>query len=162
MKHNAFFTAITNGYHAMKAKGFTIIELMMVVAILGILAVVALPIFQNYTAKAQAAEGQYLLAGLKSPLVEAVSNDGINACSTDQPWYTASIRQGQYVNSISLEKNDIQCLMTLTFKNAGVNDKLMGKKITMRYTVESAAWECGSDLESELKAASCEAELLNL
>ena len=52
-------------------KGFTIIELMIVVALVGILAMLALPMYADYTAKAQTAEGESLLKGLKSPLVEA-------------------------------------------------------------------------------------------
>ena len=52
-------------------QGFTLIELMIVVAIIGILAAVAIPAYQNYTAKAQSAEGPTLIDGLKTPLVEA-------------------------------------------------------------------------------------------
>ncbi|HEV7929724.1 MAG TPA: pilin, partial [Nitrosospira sp.] len=46
-------------------KGFTLIELMIVVAIIGILAAVALPAYQDYTARAQATEAMTLLGGLK-------------------------------------------------------------------------------------------------
>lgn len=49
-------------------QGFTLIELMIVVAIIGILAAVAIPAYQDYTAKAQAAEMYSLMAGLKTPL----------------------------------------------------------------------------------------------
>ncbi|WP_281256786.1 pilin [Neisseria iguanae] len=143
-------------------KGFTIIELMIVVAIIGILSAIVVPMFADYSAKAQAAEGQHLLAGLKSPLVEAVSNNGLEACSTDAPWYQSSIRRGQFVDSIVLAKGATQCLVTLTFKASDVNDKLGGKKINMRYTVEKSLWECGSDFPDELKAAPCQAPLLAL
>ncbi len=146
----------------MGMKGFTIIELMIVVALIGILSAIAIPMFGNYTAKAQASEGQYLLAGLKSPLIEAISNNGLEACSTETAWYKSSVRQGQFVDSIAIEKNETQCLMTVTFKSADINDKLVGKKINMRYTVGSGVWECGSDFPEELKAAPCQAPLLTL
>ena len=113
----------------MKQQGFTITELMIVVAILGILAAIALPLFGNYTAKAQATEGHEILAGLKSPLVEAISTEGINACDTTKPWFTSSVHTGNFVNGVALEKNETQCLLTVTFKSGGVNDKITNKKL---------------------------------
>ena len=113
----------------MNANGFTIIELMIVVALIGIISALALPLFGNYSAKAQLSEGQALLAGLKSPLVEAVAAEGIGACDTSKPWFTNSVHQGHYVNDVAVQKNTTQCLLTVTFKSANVNDKIIGKKI---------------------------------
>ncbi|MCA3034244.1 MAG: pilin, partial [Rhodocyclaceae bacterium] len=59
------------------SSGFTLIELMIVVAIIGILAAVAIPAYQDYTAKAQAVEGMVILGGLKTPVVESVSQSVI-------------------------------------------------------------------------------------
>ena len=106
-------------------KGFTIIELMIVVALVGILAMLALPMYADYTAKAQTAEGESLLKGLKSPLVEAVSNGGIGECNAQEEWFTSQVRSGNYVGNIALSSNEAnrQCLLVATFKTSGINDK---------------------------------------
>src|SRR5690606_34164797 len=88
----------TNGVEKMKAqmqKGFTLIELMIVVAIIGILAAIALPAYQDYTARAQAAEAVNLLGGLKTPVIDISGTSGLAvACSTDEA-VPASGTQGQ-------------------------------------------------------------------
>ena len=58
-------------------KGFTLIELMIVVAIIGILAAVAIPAYQDYTARAQVAEAVELLSGGKTPMAEFYADKGI-------------------------------------------------------------------------------------
>ncbi|HGL9776345.1 TPA: pilin, partial [Neisseria gonorrhoeae] len=58
-------------------KGFTLIELMIVIAIVGILAAVALPAYQDYTARAQVSEAILLAEGQKSAVTEYYLNHGI-------------------------------------------------------------------------------------
>jgi len=158
-------------------KGFTLIELMIVVAIIGILAAVAIPAYQDYTARAQASEAPSLLGGLKTPVLDIAGTSGIaTACSTDAAdpgdpsaspvvpatpagalaesnGYTLS---GQYVDGIESEvTGTTECALTATFKTENVNDKISGKKVRFTYTVASGQWACTSDLDDSIRPSTC-------
>jgi len=166
--------------HSMQ-KGFTLIELMIVVAIIGILAAVALPAYQDYTARAQAAEGMTLLGGLKVPTSEALSNNVIaTACST-APSVPNTAAEGQPSNAVAAgalaEENNLvlkgnyvdgiaatseagppaKCILTATYKTAGVSNKLSGKKLVFTYTPDNGAWVCTSDMDVAIRPKTCDA-----
>src|SRR5450631_1887329 len=106
-------------------KGFTLIELMIVVAIIGILAAVAIPAYQDYTAKAQSSEAFVLLDGLKTPIAEAMSGDATSGCST----VTSMVTSGKYVAGISATLSSTTCVMVATYQASGANAKVIGKAV---------------------------------
>ena len=134
-------------------QGFTLIELMIVVAIIGILAAIAIPAYQDYTAKSQAAEAYALLDGLKTPVAEAVTQEN-NAPSCNPP--ASAITSGKYVAGITTSWNDPICTLTATFKTTGVNTKLSGATVLLTFNASSGAFSCtGGTLDSTIKPKAC-------
>ena len=135
-------------------QGFTLIELMIVVAIIGILAAVALPAYQDYTARAQASEGSTLLAGLKAPVSEAFSSDATMLTSCVVP--TGAVTVGKYVATVTATAVAATgCKLEATYKATGASSKVVGKKMALEYTIATAAWACTSDLAAEIKPKTC-------
>lgn len=131
-------------------QGFTLIELMIVVAIIGILAAVAIPAYSDYTAKAQATEAFSLIDGLKTPLTANLAETGSWAIPT-----TGAVTTGKYVNTVTAGGATTAYTLVATYKTTDVNPKVNGKKVTFTYNETTGAWVCSSDLATEIKPKSC-------
>jgi type IV pilus assembly protein PilA len=101
-------------------KGFTLIELMIVVAIIGILAAIAIPAYQNYTIRAQVTEGLNLADGWKTAIGEFYAQngtfpDGQSTAGSSTTIAAAGNTTGKYVKSVTVAKGAI----TITYANGG-------------------------------------------
>ncbi|HEZ6589629.1 TPA: pilin [Neisseria meningitidis] len=123
-------------------KGFTLIELMIVIAIVGILAAVALPAYQDYTARAQVSEAILLAEGQKSAVTEYYLNHGIWPSDNSAAGVASSSTiKGKYVKEVTV-KNGV---VTATMASSGVNKEIQGKKLSLwaKRQDGSVKWFCG-------------------
>ncbi|HFA3191622.1 TPA: pilin, partial [Neisseria gonorrhoeae] len=109
-------------------KGFTLIELMIVIAIVGILAAVALPAYQDYTARAQVSEAILLAEGQKSAVTEYYLNHGEWPKDNGSAGVaSASTIKGKYVQKVEVTNG----VVTAQMKPSGVNKEIKGKKLSL-------------------------------
>ncbi|HGO9011577.1 TPA: pilin [Neisseria meningitidis] len=123
-------------------KGFTLIELMIVIAIVGILAAVALPAYQDYTARAQVSEAILLAEGQKSAVTEYYLNHGEwPANNSSAGVATSADIKGKYVKSVTVANG----VITAQMASSGVNNEIKGKKLSLwaKRQDGSVKWFCG-------------------
>ncbi|HEZ7283841.1 TPA: pilin [Neisseria meningitidis] len=133
-------------------KGFTLIELMIVIAIVGILAAVALPAYQDYTARAQVSEAILLAEGQKSAVTEYYLNHGKWPDGNSNAGVASSSTiKGKYVQSVTVANG----VITAQMASSGVNKEIQGKKLSLwaKRQDGSVKWFCGQPVQRDAKAA---------
>ncbi len=136
-------------------KGFTLIELMITVAIVGILASVALPAYQDYTIRAQVAEGLSLASGAKVVVAEYYANRGELPATSDDAGYGGA--KGKFVDSVDVVDGEI----TATFggeANSKLKDAVGANTLALTPTEDASGvliWNCGGTIPNKYLPSSC-------
>ena len=160
-----------------KQQGFTLIELMIVVAIIGILAAIAIPQYQNYVARSQMSEAMTLASGLKTDVAEFYNTRGTvdGATVGTAPGFPADAgdTQGQYVSQVDVQSGVITATMGNESSQAIDGETLTltpgitsGESFTAlsdntgenAVSVNAISWQCTSSAASQYLPGNCTVE----
>lgn len=133
-----------------KTQGFTLIELMIVVAIIAILAAIAIPAFQNYTARAQTAGG---LSDIRSGITafeEGINRGLAGAATLDQVGLQAATTRCAIAINGAYTDVSGQSLTCTINGNPSVN----GKTVTLTRTADGA-WDCTTNVDARFEPDGC-------
>lgn len=135
-------------------QGFTLIELMIVIAIIGILAAIALPAYADYIARAQVSEAMVLIDGQKTPVAEECMDKGL-CVALDVP---APTTFGKYVSNLTVSVLGVITATMGTVAN-GTSALVAGDTAIMTPTfpddASSIVWVCTGTIEDKYMPSAC-------
>jgi len=134
-------------------KGFTLIELMIVVAIIGILAAVAIPAYQDYVARSQVSEGMATAGAVKTSISEFYASQG----SFPAAGLYDETNGGRYTAGATHDANGV---ITVSMRSAApVNNAIRGYTFTLERTETSGAitnWTCKTTGDAKYLPSGCQ------
>jgi type IV pilus assembly protein PilA len=135
--------------------GFTLIELMIVVAIIGVLAAIAIPTYQDYSTRAQISEAMSLASGVRpSVAVYYQSNGSYPTDNAEAGIAVAAEIAGKYVESVTINGGQINALLRSA---APVIQRIQGETLTMSPVSHSGSleWHCFGSVDPKYYPAAC-------
>jgi len=137
-------------------QGFTLIELMIVVAIIGILAAIAIPAYQDYTIRAQVSEGLNLSGGAKVSVTEYFQDRGAFPTTNASAGLAAAAEiSGKYVTGVAVGANGV---ITVTYGN-DANAAIAAQTLVLTPNTNGGSidWDCsaGGGVQAKHRPAAC-------
>jgi type IV pilus assembly protein PilA len=132
-------------------KGFTLIELMIVVAIIGILAAIAIPAYQDYTVRSKVTEGLNIASSAKVSVSEGFQSNGLPGVIAAAAGWNTNFLATKYVSNVQIANTGV---VTVTFSNA--TSQIAGDSLVLAPFIANAAlatttnttgnidWACGA------------------
>lgn len=128
-------------------QGFTLIELMMVVTVIGVLASIAIPAYQGFMTKAKLSEAVVFLDAQKTPILEAVAINGALPVTAQPPIAIGDLADSKYIKAVSYNSSvssSASVVVKLTGTgNSAIDDKYLALIASLDAT-GSVSWVCGT------------------
>mgnify|MGYP003856669273 FL=1 len=142
-----------------KQSGFTLIELMIVVAIIGILAAVAIPAYQDYIGRAQLAEPVSFGGAAKTPIEEFIATNGTFPAGSSLS-QMIEITRAQSIDTLaSVSGTTTSGSFTFTLQSSGLNTELLSGEVRFTRTTDGR-WTCSTDsgISLNLRPSGCKSQ----
>jgi type IV pilus assembly protein PilA len=151
-------TDIYRGISVRHSRGFTLIELMIVVAIIAILSTIAITAYLNSTGKAQLSEAFTIVDGIKTDVSDYYNQTGNCPTFGSPELAQGTSYSGKYVANLSMTQTGSSCWITAQMRNNTVSPKLQGKTVTfvMNSNGGTVSWQCSSTADAVYLPAACQ------